>query len=134
MRLTRIPVAFSPDQQRPICPRCWSRPDLNWGKGRGLGEREMRGWSVSSAEPVEVAGERLPAVVAVHRCANPDCLTALSVTTLLGGGYVPAFVDERRLREDEAQRFALGRHDRAGIWRDAAGEPRTTPSQRDLFG
>ncbi len=131
-RLVRRPAAYAPDTGRPICPACWSGLDLDWGKGRGAGGREMRGWGVSRTGRIEEAGEALVTTV-VHRCANPDCLTAVEVTTLLAGGYVPALVERRRLAGAGAERHARGRTGRDGVWRDVAGEPRTTPRQRDLF-
>ncbi len=94
----------------------------------------MRGWGVTTGEPVEINGVRLPVAVAVHRCANRDCDTALVVTTLLGSGYVPAVVEAQRLAESDALAYRAGRHDRAGVWLGVAGEPRTAPPQRDLFG
>ncbi|MHB1225671.1 MAG: hypothetical protein ACYC2G_16710, partial [Gemmatimonadaceae bacterium] len=114
-QLRRRPAAFTPDSRRPICPCCWSRPDLDWGKGRGPGEREMRGWGVTTGEPVEMDGTRVPVAVAVHRCANRDCDTALVVTTLLGSGYVPELVEARRLVDADAAAYRAGRHDRAGV-------------------
>lgn len=94
----------------------------------------MRGWGVTTGEPVEVEGVRVPVAVAVHRCANRECDTALVVTTLLGSGYVPELVEACRLAEADAAAYQAGRHDRTGVWLGAAGEPRTAPPQRDLFG
>ena len=93
----------------------------------------MRGWSVSRAQRIEEAGEA-PVTTVVHRCANPACDTAVEVTTLLAGGYVPALVERRRLADADAAHHAAGRTGRDGVWRDVGGEPRTTPPQRDLFG
>lgn len=93
----------------------------------------MRGWGVTTGEPVEVNGVRVPVAMTVHRCANRDCDTALVVTTLLGSGYVPELVEARRLVDADATAYRAGRHDRAGVWLGAAGEPRTTPPQRELF-
>lgn len=94
----------------------------------------MRGWGVTTGEPVEVDGVRLPVAVAVHRCANRECDTAVVVTTLLGSGYVPTLVEAQRLAERDVAAYRAGRHDSAGVWLGAAGEPRTAPPQRDLFG
>lgn len=93
----------------------------------------MRGWGVTTGEPVEMNGVRVPVAVTVHRCANRDCDTALVVTTLLGSGYVPGQVEERLLVDGEAAAYRAGRHDRAGVWLGSAGEPRTAPPQRELF-
>lgn len=134
-RLTRHPAAFSPaEPPRALCPRCWSRLDVNWGKGRDVGTREMRGWSVGRAERLVLGDAAHSVTVAVHRCANAACPTAVEVTTLLAGGWVPELVARRQLRGDDARRFAEGRHDAGGVWRDRRGEPRTAPEQRELFG
>lgn len=93
----------------------------------------MRGWGVSAAEPVEVDGEARRVAVAVHRCANPHCQTALVVSTLLDGGYVPTHVAERQLRAADAGAYLAGRHDADGVWRHASGDARTAPVQRELF-
>lgn len=131
--LDRCHVAYAPDTQRPICPRCWSRPDLHWGKGRTAGERGMRGWGVSRSDPVEVDGVVRPVAVAVHRCSNRHCQTALVVGTLLDGGYVPSHIAEGRLSGADSRAYLAGRHGADGVWHDASGEPRTAPVQRELF-
>ena len=134
-KLQRHPAAYTPGAPRPICPRCWSRPDLEWGKGRDAGARGMRGWRVSSGpEPLLVGGTPVPLTTAIHRCANPDCATAIELVTRLTGGYVPALVEERQLAGRDADRFTAGRHRRDGVWLDPSGEPRTVPLQRELFG
>ena len=132
VRLRRQPAAHAPAGDQPICPHCWSRLDVDWGKGRAVNERPMRGWGVSRTEPPD--GDVGALMTAVHRCANRDCPTAVEVTMRLGGGYVPTLVAERTLAGADAARFAAGRHGRDGVWRDARGEPRTAPPQRDLFG
>ena len=133
--LTRLPAAFAPTQPpRAICPRCWSRLDVDWGKGRDVGARQIRGWGVGRAERLALGDVVHSVTVAVHRCANAACPTAVEVTTLLAGGYVPELVARRRLRDDDARRFALGRYDAGDVWRDRRGEPRTAAEQRDLFG
>lgn len=93
----------------------------------------MRGWGVTTGEPVELDGAMVPVTVAVHRCANGECDSAIVVTALLGGGYVPTVVAEHRLQGSEASVYRAGRHDRRGVWMGASGEPRTAPQQRDLF-
>lgn len=94
----------------------------------------MRGWGVTTGEPVAVNGVLQPVAVTVHRCANHECDTALEVTSILGSGYVPELVDAQRLAERDAATYQAGRHDRAGVWLGVSGEPRTAPPQRDLFG
>jgi len=93
----------------------------------------MRGWGVSTSEPVEVDGVVRQVTVGVHRCANQHCQTALVVGTLLEGGYVPSLVAEHTLTGANAETYLTGRHDRRGVWRDASGEARTAPVQRELF-
>jgi hypothetical protein len=132
--LHRRPAAFTADSGRPICPHCWSQLDLDWGKGRGAGERQMRGWRVGRAAALESEPGAGTALIVVHRCANRDCPTAVEVTMRLGGGYVPANVEAHRLVGADAERFAAGRCGRDGVWRGPSGVPRTTPEQRDLFG
>ena len=80
----------------------------------------------------ELFGEResLRVATSVYPCANPDCGTAIVVRSSLGGGYLDADVALNRV----PSAFGRGRWDRDGVWRDAAGEPRTAPVQRDLFG
>lgn len=133
-RLERRPAAFTPAPAQAVCPRCWSRLDVNWGKGRDVGTPEMRGWGVSRPERLSFGDAVRSVTVTVHRCANAACPTAVEVTTLLAGGYVPELVERRRLRDAEAARYAAGRHDAHGVWRDGGGEARTTPAQRELFG
>jgi hypothetical protein len=84
-------------------------------------------------EPVVVDGVPVAVTVSISRCANPACLTALELAVLATAGYVPELVRQHRLDGDDAARFAAGRHTAAGLWLDAAGEPRTAPVQRELF-
>ena len=134
MRLHRHTAAYAPDTARPICPRCWSRLDLDWGKGRDVASREMRGWGLARAEHRAADGSMVTVTTAVHRCANLACPTAIEISLLLAGGYVPELVNAHRLRDADAARFLAGSHTRAGIWQSRRGDPRTAPPQRDLFG
>jgi hypothetical protein len=86
-----------------------------------------------AAEPALVDGVAVPVTIAIYRCANPACATALELSLLATAGYVPALVRQHQLTTTDADRFRSGRHTRAGIWLDAAGEPRTAPAQRELF-
>ena len=70
----------------------------------------------------------------VYPCSNPACDSAIVVRMALTGGYLPADVDGGLLRDSEAESFRRGRTGRDGVWRDRAGDPRTAPVQRDLFG
>ena len=133
-KLTRRPAAYSPHPARPICPACWSRPDLRWGRGELVGPAAPRGWGVAQgAEPALVDGVAVPVTVSIYRCANPACATALELAVLATAGYVPDLVARHQLAGGDAERFAAGGHTRAGTWLDAAGEPRTAPVQRELF-
>ena len=133
-KLTRRPAAYTPDTPRPICPVCWSRPDLKWGRGGVVGATMPRGWGVAqTAEPALVDGVSVPVTVSIYRCANPQCTTAIELAVLATSGYVPDFVGQHQLAGDDAPRFRLGRHTAAGVWVDAAGDPRTAPAQRELF-
>lgn len=133
-KLTRRPAAYSPAPARPVCPVCWSRPDLRWGRDGLTGAAAPRGWAVApGAEPAVVDGVAVPVTVAIYRCANPACATAIELATLATAGYVPALVAAHQLAGPDAARFAAGRHTRPGVWLDATGEPRTAPAQRELF-
>ena len=134
MRLHRLTAAYAPDSARPICPRCWSCLDLDWGKGRDAASREMRGWGLTRGEHERAGGGTVTVTTAVHRCANRACPTAVEVSLLLGGGYVPELVAAHRLRDVDAARFLAGAHARDGVWRSRRGDPLTAPPQRDLFG
>ena len=136
-RLRRTLAAYTLDASgapSAVCPRCWSRLDLDWGKGRGFNEREQRGWSVSRRvddEAAAAAGE--PLVAAIYRCANRDCATAVELHMRVLGGYVPVLVERHRLRDADAARFADGGHRADGVWVRAGGDARTAPPQRELF-
>ena len=133
-KLTRRPAAYTPGTPRPICPRCWSQPDLKWGRGSVVGTAMPRGWAVSrGGEPAVVDGQPVPVTVSIYRCANPACTTAIELGVLATAGYVPDLVRQHQLAEADAERFARGRHTRSGVWVDAAGDPRTAPLQRELF-
>ena len=134
-KLTRRPAAYTPGVARPICPSCWSRPDLKWGRDGGLvGAAPPRGWSVTQAPaPAVVDGVAVPVTVSIYRCANPACATALELPVLATAGYVPDLVRHHQLAGRNAERFGAGRHTRTGVWVDAAGEPRTAPTQRELL-
>jgi hypothetical protein len=133
-KLTRRPAAYTPGTARPICPSCWSRPDLKWGREGVLGASAPRGWAVTqAAEPALVDGVAVPVTVAIYRCANPACATAVELAVLATAGYVPDFVRQHQLAGADAASFAAGRHTGAGVWVDAAGEPKTAPAQRELF-
>ena len=129
----RRPAAFTPgDRPQPCCPRCWSRPKLGGDRTR------KRGWRVQ-ADAVEAESsegdlfttrESLRVATSVYPCANPDCDVAIVVRSALGGSYLDADVALNRVPAG----FARGRWDREGVWRDAVGEARTAPVQRDLFG
>jgi hypothetical protein len=116
----RRPAAFTPSgAARPICPVCWSAPQV-------VRAQRKRGWRVQGSD-----GEGH--TTAVYPCSNPACDTAIEVRTSLTGGYDASATLENTLRDAEAARFAAGRTTRDGVWRDAAGDPRTAPMQRDLF-
>lgn len=133
-KLTRRPAAYTPGAARPICPSCWSRPDLKWGRDGVIGAAAPRGWSVTrAADPALVDGVPVPVTVSIYRCANPACATAVELALLSTAGYVPDLVRRNQLAGDDAARFAAGRHTRPGVWLDAAGDPRTAPPQRELF-
>jgi hypothetical protein len=78
--------------------------------------------------------EGLRVATSIYPCSNPDCPTAIVVRSELGGGYLDADVALGRLIGAPARAFARGRWDRDGVWRDASGDARTAPVQRDLFG
>jgi hypothetical protein len=133
-KLTRRAAAYTPDVARPICPACWSRPDLKWGRGGVVGSAMPRGWGVThAAEPALVDGVAVPVTVSIYRCANPQCNTAIELALLATAGYVPDLVRQHQLAADDAARFQGGSHTRVGVWVDASGEPRTAPVQRELF-
>ncbi len=136
---TRRPAAFAPtDAPRPVCAACWSRPALGVPV-RKRGWRVQAGRAVTQAPAEDLFADPAPAdevatATAVYPCANPDCDGAIVVRSVMGGSYLPADVLAHRLAGADGATFLRGRHDRAGIWRDAAGDPRTAPEQRDLFG
>lgn len=74
--------------------------------------------------------EELRVATSVYPCSNPACPSAIVVRSALGGGYLDADIARNRVPAE----FTRGRWDRDGVWRDAAGDPRTAPVQRDLFG
>lgn len=134
-KLARRPAAYTPDDApRPVCPACWSRPDRKWGRDGVAGTTLPRGWAVSQgAEPAMVDGVAVPVTVAIYRCANPACASAIELAVLATAGYVPDLVRQHQLAGPDAARFLAGCHTAAGVWLDAAGEPRTAPLQRELF-
>jgi hypothetical protein len=93
-----------------------------------------RGWAVAqTAEPAIVDGAAVPVTLSVYRCANPACGTAVELALLATAGYVPELVRRHQVAGADAERFRAGRHTAAGVWVDAAGDPRTAPAQRELF-
>lgn len=133
-KLTRRPAAYTPGAPRPICPMCWSRPDLKWGRDAMTGGGAPRGWAVArAADPAMVDGVAVPVTVSIYRCANPGCATAVELALLATAGYLPDLVRQHQLAGADAARFAAGVHTPAGVWLDASGDPRTAPPQRELF-
>lgn len=92
-----------------------------------------RGWRVQAGEAEAAQGTTIPVTSTIYPCSNPACDTAIAVRMALTGGYVDADVMAGLLRSADASAFARGRTARDGIWRNAAGEPKTAPTQRDLF-
>lgn len=124
----RRPAAFAPtNPPTPRCPVCWSAPCL------GPARKVRRGWRVQAGEAETAPGSVVPVASTIYPCSNPACDSAIVVRMALTGGYLPADVEERLLREADATSFTRGRTTHDGIWRDRAGDPRTAPVQRDLF-
>lgn len=130
--LALVPAAYSPDTGRPLCPNCWSTPEVE-SFHRGL-RAQPRGWGTSAANETEIVGGASVAVIeTIYRCANHACPTAVSLRMLVTGGYVPRLVDARRLAGNDAARFRAGVIRRDGIWVARDGAPRTAGEQRELF-
>ena len=131
-------MADRPRRRHPCCALCWSRPAVGQPV-RKRGWRVQAGRATAAAPPADdlfaepVAVDDVATATAVYPCANPDCDGAIVVRTVMGGSYLPTDVTAHRLAGDAATAFGRGRHDRAGVWRDPAGDPRTAPPQRDLF-
>jgi hypothetical protein len=131
----RRPAAFTPGERpQPCCPRCWSRPRLGDASARRRGWR-VQAATVDDAPPAPDADlfterEGLRVATSIYPCSNAACDSAIVVRSELGGGYLDADVSLHRV----PAAFTRGRWDRDGVWRDAAGDPRTAPVQRDLFG
>ncbi len=125
----RRPAAFAPTTPpTPRCPVCWSVPFL------GPTRTVRRGWRVQAGAVEEAPGSVVSVASTVYPCSNPDCRTAIVVRMALTGGYLAADVTDQLLRDADAASFTLGRTKRDGVWRDRAGDPRTAPVQRELFG
>lgn len=88
---------------------------------------------MQAAEISAATGTTVSIASTVYPCSNPPCDVAIVVRTALTGGYLPSDVEEGLLRDEDAKRFSAGRTKRDGVWRDATGDPRTAPVQRDLF-
>ncbi len=132
--LLLVPVAYTPDRARPICPACWSAPDIKGTRGARAGRASPRGWGVScAAAPATVDGRPIPVAATIYRCANPACETALELHALMTGGYLPALLAAHRLGGAEADRYRAGRTTAAGLWTAADGSPRTARAQQELF-
>ncbi len=132
--LVLVPVAYTPDTGRPICPVCWSGPDIRATRGARSGRASPRGWGVScAAEPAIVDGRPVPVVATIYRCANPACETALELHALMTGGYVPEDLGARRLTGPDAARYRAGRTTPPAVWLGPDGAPRTARAQHDLF-
>jgi hypothetical protein len=128
----RFPVrraaAFAPSRPpTPRCPICWSTPFL------GPTRKVRRGWRVQAGEAEVATGDSVSVASSIYPCSNPACDTAIVVRMALTGGYLTSDVDAGLLDDEDARAFTRGRTTRDGVWRDAAGDPKTAPVQRDLF-
>lgn len=75
-------VAFRPDNSHPVCGRCWSQLDYDWGKGRHP-HAELEQLEAKKGEPyVDAEGEEWLVYEDTYRCANPLCDAAVTVRTL----------------------------------------------------
>ncbi len=129
--LRLLPAAYAPDKGRPVCPRCWSTPQVK-RYTRGI-RGAPRGWSASAVgEFEEVDGRQVGAVESIYRCSNTDCDTAIALRMLVTGGYVPRLVAEHTVSGADAVRFRAGRHRRDGVWLASDGKPRTARAQTEL--
>lgn len=130
--LTLLPAAYSPDSGRPLCPICWSTPEVQ-RFDHGL-RAQPRGWGTAAANQTEIVGGTEVAIIeTIYRCSNPACATAVSLRMLVTGGYVPSLVEARRLAGEEGARFRAGFLRRDGTWVARDGLPRTAGLQRELF-
>jgi hypothetical protein len=106
---------------------CWSAPLL------GATRKVRRGWRVQAGEAEVATGDSVTVATSIYPCSNPACNTAIIVRMALTGGYLASDVDSGLLNTDEARVYTRGRTTRDGVWRDASGDPKTAPLQRDLF-
>ena len=88
---------------------------------------------MQAGEAEDASGSMLPVASTVYPCSNGACGSAIVVRMALTGGYLQSDVDNGLLTTTDAAAFLRGRTARDGVWRDAAGDPRTAPVQRDLF-
>jgi hypothetical protein len=89
---------------------------------------------VQAGEAEDASGSMRAVASAVYPCSNGACDTAIVVRMALTGGYLQRDVDDGLLVTADALAFLRGRTARDGVWRDEAGDPKTAPVQRDLFG
>src|SRR5690606_38147848 len=130
--LTLLPAVYAPDSGHPLCPNCWSAPEVQ-SFDRGL-RAQPRGWGTAAADETEtVGGIQVAVIETIYRCANHECRTAVSLRMLVTGGYVPSLVGARRLSGQEATRFRARVLRRDGTWVARDGIPKTAGEQRELF-
>lgn len=109
-KLQRKPAGYDP-HGKPICPECFSKPDIDWGKGRGKGPSSLpKGWNFSTRG----SGEDEIAVVH-YRCSNPSCGTLLRIEYMHSdfGNYV--YTPDQIVSEEK---YYSGGHDGTGIWKE----------------
>lgn len=111
-RLTKRHAAYTPGRPEPICPECWSRPDLKVGRGRD-------GWGITIVGDVPVNDTPRMLTQMIYACSNPRCKTAIVVQSCLALNpiWLPQLVHGLQLKGREAKRFEEG-HYEGEVWCD----------------
>lgn len=75
-------VAFRPDNGQPVCGRCWSQLDYDWGKGRHPHVEHDQVSSNKGDPYVDEEGEEWMVYEDSYRCSNPLCDATVKVRTM----------------------------------------------------
>lgn len=134
--LTRRHAAYTPGEPRPICPVCFSRPNLDWGSGRqDASEKQKQGFgTLTLVDPLRIKsddGSTVEAMVteAQYRCSNESCKTAMLVAFChkLSPCYHPGRIRKHRLNGRALTKFEAGYIDAKGVFQGESLLPLPKP-------
>lgn len=107
-KVVRVDAVYSPEN-RPVCPRCFSRPSVTARYERSLSER---GFGIIVTDRIIEGG---PVYSFKYPCSNPECFTELFV-------YCTAALRQHaslmpRMDAASIKRWKTGAAGKDGIWR-----------------